>query len=65
VLFVFALSWEYYGSYEVHLLQERLKPEHFRRRGRLTIESTLGHGAAFTVRLPLSPAPARVETAAD
>jgi two-component system phosphate regulon sensor histidine kinase PhoR len=34
-----------------------------RHRGRLTIESTLGQGAAFSVRLPLSPAPARAETA--
>jgi two-component system phosphate regulon sensor histidine kinase PhoR len=33
-----------------------------RHRGRLTIESTLGQGAAFTVRLPLSPAAARAET---
>jgi len=33
-----------------------------RHRGRLAIESTLGHGAAFTVRLPLSPAAALVET---
>jgi two-component system phosphate regulon sensor histidine kinase PhoR len=33
-----------------------------RHRGRLTIESTLGEGAAFSVRLPLSPAPARVAT---
>jgi two-component system phosphate regulon sensor histidine kinase PhoR len=32
-----------------------------RHRGRLTIESTLGQGAAFTVRLPLSPAAAHVE----
>jgi two-component system phosphate regulon sensor histidine kinase PhoR len=34
-----------------------------RHRGRLTIESTLGQGAAFSVRLPLSPTPARAETA--
>jgi two-component system, OmpR family, phosphate regulon sensor histidine kinase PhoR len=34
-----------------------------RHRGRLQIASALGQGAAFTVRLPLSPAPARVETA--
>src|SRR5207245_105388 len=34
-----------------------------RHRGRLTIESTLGRGAAFAVRLPLSLAPARAETA--
>src|SRR6202011_3022539 len=34
-----------------------------RHRGRLTIESTLWQGAAFSVRLPLSPAPARAETA--
>jgi two-component system phosphate regulon sensor histidine kinase PhoR len=34
-----------------------------RHRGRLTIESTLGQGASFTVRLPLSAIPARVETA--
>jgi two-component system phosphate regulon sensor histidine kinase PhoR len=27
-----------------------------RHRGRLQIESTLGQGAAFTVRLPLGPA---------
>jgi two-component system phosphate regulon sensor histidine kinase PhoR len=33
-----------------------------RHRGRLHIESTLGQGAAFTVRLPLSPVAARVET---
>jgi two-component system, OmpR family, phosphate regulon sensor histidine kinase PhoR len=33
-----------------------------RHRGRLTIESTLGQGATFTVRLPLSPAAARAET---
>jgi two-component system phosphate regulon sensor histidine kinase PhoR len=33
-----------------------------RHRGRLHIESTLGQGATFTVRLPLSPAPARAET---
>jgi len=33
-----------------------------RHRGRLTIESTLGQGASFTVRLPLSFAPARAET---
>jgi two-component system phosphate regulon sensor histidine kinase PhoR len=33
-----------------------------RHRGRLQIESTLGQGAAFTVRLPLSSAPARAET---
>jgi two-component system phosphate regulon sensor histidine kinase PhoR len=33
-----------------------------RHRGRLTIESTLGQGASFTVRLPLSSAPARAET---
>jgi two-component system, OmpR family, phosphate regulon sensor histidine kinase PhoR len=34
-----------------------------RHRGRLQIESTLGQGATFTVRLPLSPAAARAETA--
>jgi len=34
-----------------------------RHRGRLQIESTPGQGAAFTVRLPLSPAAARFETA--
>jgi len=34
-----------------------------RHRGRLQIESTLGQGAAFTVRLPLGPAAARAETA--
>jgi len=34
-----------------------------RHRGRLQIASTLGQGAAFTVRLPLSSAPARAETA--
>jgi len=34
-----------------------------RHRGRLQIESTLGQGAVFTVRLPLSPAAARFETA--
>jgi two-component system phosphate regulon sensor histidine kinase PhoR len=34
-----------------------------RHRGRLQIESTLGAGATFTVRLPLSSAPARTETA--
>jgi len=34
-----------------------------RHRGRLTIESTLGQGATFTVRLPLSPAAVRAETA--
>src|SRR5207253_10414019 len=33
-----------------------------RHRGRMTIESTLGQGAAFTVRLPLNPTPARAET---
>ena len=33
-----------------------------RHRGRLTIESTLGQGATFTVRLPLSPAATRAET---
>jgi two-component system, OmpR family, phosphate regulon sensor histidine kinase PhoR len=33
-----------------------------RHRGGLQIESTLGQGAAFTVRLPLSLAPARTET---
>src|SRR5262249_21190533 len=33
-----------------------------RHRGRLQIESTLGQGAAFSVRLPLSPAAARAET---
>jgi two-component system phosphate regulon sensor histidine kinase PhoR len=33
-----------------------------RHRGRLTIESTLGQGASFTVRLPLSPPAARAET---
>jgi two-component system, OmpR family, phosphate regulon sensor histidine kinase PhoR len=34
-----------------------------RHRGRLQIESTLGQGAAFTVRLPLSQVAARAETA--
>jgi two-component system phosphate regulon sensor histidine kinase PhoR len=34
-----------------------------RHRGRLQIESTLGAGATFTVRLPLSPAATRAETA--
>jgi two-component system phosphate regulon sensor histidine kinase PhoR len=34
-----------------------------RHRGRLQIESTLGSGATFTVRLPLSPPPAQPETA--
>jgi two-component system phosphate regulon sensor histidine kinase PhoR len=34
-----------------------------RHRGRLQIESTLGQGATFTVRLPLGSLPARVETA--
>jgi len=33
-----------------------------RHRGRLTIESTLGHGATFTVRLPLSAVSVRAET---
>jgi two-component system phosphate regulon sensor histidine kinase PhoR len=33
-----------------------------RHRGRLQIESTLGQGATFTVRLPLSSVPARAET---
>jgi two-component system phosphate regulon sensor histidine kinase PhoR len=34
-----------------------------RHRGRLQIESTLGQGATFTVRLPLGSLPARAETA--
>ena len=33
-----------------------------RHRGRLQIESTLGQGATFTVRLPLSAIPSRAET---
>ena len=33
-----------------------------RHRGRLQIESTLGQGATFTVRLPLSQVAARAET---